>query len=187
MITTRNWWYVTTRISRWQKSSDDYHTCSVDWVSDSVLDMVGCMNHDHWKWSCITTGLMMMTMTNLICSMDWRSGLSPPWQQKIFSSTMAATGRLRYFSSVLHFLFSIFKTNIFLVKYRFQSLPQAIYCNVCCFSFLVVKCSQWWQKAGQNLFHTFLYNICCSGTKANLWQFYSPQTFTFTVTEKQMK
>ena len=28
-----------------------------------------------------------------ICSIDWRSGLNPPWQQKIFSSTMAAMGR----------------------------------------------------------------------------------------------
>ena len=129
MITTRNWWYVTTRISRWQKSSDDYHICSVDWVSDSVLDMAGCMNHDHWKLTYITTELMKMTMTNLICSMDWRSGLSPPWQQKIFSSTMAATGRLQYFSSVLHFLFSIFKTNIFLVK-----------------------CSQWWQRQARICF-----------------------------------
>ena len=27
------------------------------------------------------------------CSMLCRSGLSPPWQQKIFSSTIAATGR----------------------------------------------------------------------------------------------
>ena len=39
---------------------------------------------------CMTT----KSKTHLICSMDWRSGLSPPWQQKIFSSTIAATGRL---------------------------------------------------------------------------------------------
>ena len=115
MITTRNWWYVTTRISRWQKSSDDYHICSVDWVSDSVLDMAGCMNHDHWKLTYITTELMKMTMTNLICSMDWRSGLSPPWQQKIFSSTMAATGRLQNICSVSDFLFVVFKTVLFTV------------------------------------------------------------------------
>ena len=35
----------------------------------------------------------IFTSPHLICSMLWRSGDSPPWQQKIFSSTMAATGR----------------------------------------------------------------------------------------------
>jgi hypothetical protein len=32
-------------------------------------------------------------MMRLICSIDCKSGLSPPWQQKIFSSTMAAMGK----------------------------------------------------------------------------------------------
>jgi hypothetical protein len=32
-------------------------------------------------------------MILLICSIDSRSGLSPPWQQKIFSSIIAASGR----------------------------------------------------------------------------------------------
>jgi len=42
---------------------------------------------------------------HLICSMDWRSGLRPPWQQKIFSSTMAATGRqLKQSVNVFHSL-----------------------------------------------------------------------------------
>ena len=42
-------------------------------------------------------------MILLICSIDWRSGLSPPWQQKIFSSTMAAMGRqLKQSVNVFH-------------------------------------------------------------------------------------
>ena len=40
-------------------------------------------------WSGTSVGRII----RLICSIDWRSGLNPPWQQKIFSSTMAATGR----------------------------------------------------------------------------------------------
>ena len=32
-------------------------------------------------------------MILLICSIDSSSGLSPPWQQKIFSSIIAASGR----------------------------------------------------------------------------------------------
>jgi hypothetical protein len=36
-----------------------------------------------------SVGLMMRR----ICSIDCKSGLSPPWQQKIFSSMMAAIGR----------------------------------------------------------------------------------------------
>uniref|UniRef100_A0A182JBQ8 Uncharacterized protein n=1 Tax=Anopheles atroparvus TaxID=41427 RepID=A0A182JBQ8_ANOAO len=40
-------------------------------------------------WSGTSVGRMMRR----ICSIDCRSGLRPPWQQKIFSSTMAATGR----------------------------------------------------------------------------------------------
>ena len=50
-------------------------------------------------WSGTSVGLMIL----LICSMDWRSGLRPPWQQKIFSSTMAATGRqLKQSVNVFH-------------------------------------------------------------------------------------
>jgi hypothetical protein len=42
-------------------------------------------------------------MMRLICSIDCRSGLSPPWQQKIFSSTMAAIGRqLKQSVNVFH-------------------------------------------------------------------------------------
>ena len=40
-------------------------------------------------WSGTSVGLII----RLICSIDCKSGLRPPWQQKIFSSTMAATGR----------------------------------------------------------------------------------------------
>merc|ERR1712012_843121 len=40
-------------------------------------------------WSGTSVGLII----RLICSIDCKSGLKPPWQQKIFSSTMAATGR----------------------------------------------------------------------------------------------
>ena len=40
-------------------------------------------------WSGTSVGRMIRR----ICSMLWRSGLRPPWQQKIFSSTIAATGR----------------------------------------------------------------------------------------------
>lgn len=40
-----------------------------------------------------------------ICSIDCRSGLKPPWQQKIFSSTIAATGRqLKQSVKVFHSL-----------------------------------------------------------------------------------
>ena len=46
-----------------------------------------------------------ITDNHLICSILWRSGLSPPWQQKIFSSTMAATGRqLKQSVKVFHSL-----------------------------------------------------------------------------------
>jgi hypothetical protein len=42
-------------------------------------------------------------MMRLICSIDCRSGLRPPWQQKIFSSTMAAIGRqLKQSVNVFH-------------------------------------------------------------------------------------
>ena len=48
-----------------------------------------------------SVGLMILR----ICSMLWRSGLRPPWQQKIFSSTMAAMGRqLKQSVNVFHSL-----------------------------------------------------------------------------------
>jgi len=50
-------------------------------------------------WSGTSVGLMIRR----ICSMLCRSGLSPPWQQKIFSSTIAATGKqLKQSVNVFH-------------------------------------------------------------------------------------
>ena len=40
-------------------------------------------------WSGTSVGLMIRRICSILC----RSGLRPPWQQKIFSSTIAATGR----------------------------------------------------------------------------------------------
>merc|ERR1719150_3525679 len=49
---------------------------------------------DHNKsHSSPVSGTSVGLMIRLICSMLCRSGLSPPWQQKIFSSTIAAMGR----------------------------------------------------------------------------------------------
>ena len=63
-------------------------------------------------WSGTSVGRII----RLICSMLWRSGLRPPWQQKIFSSTMAATGRqLKQSVNVFHSL----------ILYR--RLPDTIY------------------------------------------------------------
>ena len=39
------------------------------------------------------SGTSVGRMMRLICSMDCKSGLRPPWQQKIFSSTIAAIGK----------------------------------------------------------------------------------------------
>ena len=51
------------------------------------------------------SGTSVGLMIRLICSMDCRSGLRPPWQQKIFSSTMAAIGRqLKQSVKVFHSL-----------------------------------------------------------------------------------
>lgn len=56
--------------------------------SFSPHPMVSLSGSDHKRshnkpWSGTSVGRMMRR----ICSIDWRSGLSPPWQQKIFSST----------------------------------------------------------------------------------------------------
>jgi len=49
------------------------------------------------------SGTSVGRMMRLICSMPWRSGLSPPWQQKIFSSMMAAIGKqLKQSVNVFH-------------------------------------------------------------------------------------
>ena len=56
-----------------------------------------------WCWP--VSGTSVGLMIRLICSMLWRSGLSPPWQQKIFSSTMAAMGKqLKQSVNVFHSL-----------------------------------------------------------------------------------
>lgn len=56
--------------------------------SFSPHPIVSLSGSDHNKshkspWSGTSVGRMMRR----ICSIDWRSGLRPPWQQKIFSST----------------------------------------------------------------------------------------------------
>jgi hypothetical protein len=49
------------------------------------------------------SGTSVGRMMRRICSMPWRSGLSPPWQQKIFSSMMAAIGKqLKQSVNVFH-------------------------------------------------------------------------------------
>lgn len=49
------------------------------------------------------SGTSVGRMIRRICSMPCRSGLSPPWQQKIFSSIMAAIGKqLKQSVNVFH-------------------------------------------------------------------------------------
>lgn len=62
--------------------------------SFSPQPMVSLSGSDHNKshkrpWSGTSVGRMIRR----ICSMDWRSGLRPPWQQKIFSSTKTKVSR----------------------------------------------------------------------------------------------
>lgn len=59
--------------------------------SFSPHPIVSLSGSDHKRshnspWSGTSVGLMI----RLICSIDWRSGERPPWQQKIFSSTTRA-------------------------------------------------------------------------------------------------
>lgn len=74
--------------------------------SFSPQPIVSLSGSDHRRshkspWSGTSVGRMM----RLICSMLWRSGLKPPWQQKIFSSTIAATGKqLKQSVKVFHSL-----------------------------------------------------------------------------------
>ena len=61
------------------------------------------------SWNCRNflpvSGTSVGRMILRICSIDWRSGLRPPWQQNIFSSTMAAIGRqLKQSVNVFHSL-----------------------------------------------------------------------------------
>ena len=57
-------------------------------------------------------------MILLICSIDSRSGLSPPWQQKIFSSIIAASGRqLKQSVNVFQSLFRMISSRSRRTKY----------------------------------------------------------------------
>lgn len=66
------------------------------------------------------SGTSVGRSTRLICSMSFSSGLSPPCMQKIFSSTMAATGRqLKQSVNVFHSLM------------LYRRLPVVVVCGRC--------------------------------------------------------
>ena len=78
-----------------------------------VVEGRGSWYHVSMTFNCavVTSGVSPVSGTSvglmilLICSMLCRSGLSPPWQQKIFSSTIAAMGRqLKQSVNVFHSL-----------------------------------------------------------------------------------
>lgn len=63
-------------------------------ISSSILIYNTLSGSDHNRshsnpWSGTSVGLIIRRICSILC----RSGLRPPWQQKIFSSTIAATGR----------------------------------------------------------------------------------------------
>jgi hypothetical protein len=74
-------------------------------------------------WSGTSVGLMIRRICSILC----RSGLRPPWQQKIFSSTIAATGRqlkqsVKVFQSLI--LYRRLPTNNYsLITYKDCYLP----------------------------------------------------------------
>uniref|UniRef100_A0A182UTS2 Uncharacterized protein n=1 Tax=Anopheles merus TaxID=30066 RepID=A0A182UTS2_ANOME len=83
--------------------NEHINVSSTDIIAPPFVSLSGS---DHSRshsrpWSGTSVGRMMRR----ICSIDCRSGLRPPWQQKIFSSTIAATGRqLKQSVNVFHIL-----------------------------------------------------------------------------------
>ena len=54
-----------------------------------------------WRFNSPVSGTSVGLMIRRICSIDCRSGDRPPWQQKIFSSIIAAMGRLKWAVTVV--------------------------------------------------------------------------------------